>query len=247
MDLERLARQISQLTFENFFTYSNLPRNSQDQVRVLTSEACQININITNPVRHSGFETVEGRAFQTIYDKLGNRPSDEAKPIESPLVDKESCSQQRDWIARSTEIKSIRLQNFFCKIHMQRKTTLLSSCYAENQYQNEQETSFIICPAWWLVKLGISYAPRGNITHSTIGGWKYKFNPFRSVPENAAIFKLCETNNLSGVRALLSSGEASVKDINAMGWTPLHVSLCIQFLNLKYQSWLLSVPLSEPS
>ena len=57
----------------------------------------------------------------------------------------------------------------------------------------------------------------------------------RSVPDDAEIFKLCEEGNLSRVQALFSEGQASVKDFDSIGRTPLYVSL-INFLPVSVRS-----------
>lgn len=119
--------------------------------------------------------------------------------------------------------KKTKMKNMFCTIHIASKTTIFESRYS-NRDQYQYEKSITILPAWWLVKLGISYAFRNSFFHSTISGWKHQFNPCRLVSSNALIFEFCHDNNLAGVQALLSRGEASVKDIDIRGRTPLHVS-----------------------
>ena len=49
-------------------------------------------------------------------------------------------------------------------------------------------------------------------------------NRFRLVPDSALIFVFSTTGNLSGIEAPLARGEASVKDMNSMGKTPLVTS-----------------------
>lgn len=58
---------------------------------------------------------------------------------------------------------------------------------------------------------------------SNATGWQFNFNPVRAVPDNSPIFNACRKGNVSVVRYLLSEGEASVRDTDSKGWTPLHV------------------------
>ena len=44
------------------------------------------------------------------------------------------------------------------------------------------------------------------------------------VPDAALIFEFCQEGNMAGARSLLSRGEASVRDIDSLGRTPLYVS-----------------------
>lgn len=150
--------------------------------------------------------------------------SQNPNPQRSDFISTESYSRKPDWKIHTVTKKHMKLENMFCTIHMTSKTFLLTSRYNEHRDQYEHEMLITICPASWLVKLGISFAPRGSLFRSTINGWKYKFDPYRLVPSNALIFEFCEKNNLAGVQSLLSRGEASVKDMNFEGRTPLHVS-----------------------
>jgi hypothetical protein len=145
-------------------------------------------------------------------------------PKSSDFIAKESYSRQPDWKIHTVTQKTMKLKNMLCTIYVTSKTFLLKSRYNEHRDQYENEMLITICPASWLVKLGIYFAPRGSLFHSSISGWKHKFNPYRLVSSDALIFEFCKNNNLAGVQSLLSRGEASVKDMNDWGQTPLHVS-----------------------
>lgn len=145
-------------------------------------------------------------------------------PQRSDFISKELHSRKPDWKIHNVMKKYMKLENVLCTIHVTSKSFLLKSRYNEHRDQYEHEMLITICPASWLLKLGVSFAPRGSLSRSTISGWKYKFNPFRLVPSDALIFEFCQNNNLAGVQSLLSRGEASVKDMNFEGRTPLHVS-----------------------
>ncbi|KUJ18612.1 uncharacterized protein LY89DRAFT_667688 [Mollisia scopiformis] len=82
-------------------------------------------------------------------------------------------------------------------------------------------SSFTFSPSWWLTKVGVKYGVEANL-FATATGWQFNFNPIRAVPDDSPIFNACRKGNLSTVRFLLSEGDASVRDTNSKGWTPLH-------------------------
>jgi hypothetical protein len=83
-------------------------------------------------------------------------------------------------------------------------------------------SSFTFFPPWWLTKVGVKYGVEANL-FSTATGWQFNFNPIRAVPDDSPIFNACRKGNISAVQFLLSQGNASVRDTNSKGWTPLHV------------------------
>ena len=90
---------------------------------------------------------------------------------------------------------------------------------------SESHTSVTIRPAQWLSMLGMKRGVHFSFTRSTIHGWKHTISPFRVVPDDALIFEFCKLGNLSAVQQLLSGGDASARDTDSRGFTPLHVSL----------------------
>lgn len=84
-------------------------------------------------------------------------------------------------------------------------------------------SSFTFFPSWWLTKVGMKYGMEANL-FTTPTGWQFNFNPVRAVPDDSPIFNACQKGNIETVRFLLTEGEASVRDTNSKGWTPLHVS-----------------------
>jgi hypothetical protein len=56
-------------------------------------------------------------------------------------------------------------------------------------------------------------------------GWQYVISPFNAVPENAKIFEFCRQGDLIGVQSLLKLGQASLRDRDPLGRTPLWVSI----------------------
>lgn len=97
----------------------------------------------------------------------------------------------------------------------------------ESSTQYKTTTSLIFYPASWLMKIGLTYGMEATATNSK-SGWKYSILPVRAVQNDSLIFRFCESGNVDAVRELFKRGEASVMDINADGWRPLHVSNIIQ-------------------
>lgn len=94
-----------------------------------------------------------------------------------------------------------------------------------HQDQREDETSYTVTPANWLLRLGFRRGLRLNLVSSSTRGWTATLEPVRSVPDDALIFDLCEDGDMIGVKRLLSKGHASVRDTDSRGYMPLHVSL----------------------
>ena len=93
------------------------------------------------------------------------------------------------------------------------------------QDQHEDETSYTVYPATWLIRLGIQYGFCLKFLSSSAQGWQLRLNACRRVPDEASIFKLCRRGDISAIKSLLSSGRASARDTDSTGRTPLHVSL----------------------
>ena len=90
--------------------------------------------------------------------------------------------------------------------------------------QREDETSYTITPADWLICLGFQRGLRLKLLSSSTQGWKATLETVRTVPDDSLIFDLCKDGDVIGVKRLLSKGHASVRDTNSRGYTPLHVS-----------------------
>ena len=92
----------------------------------------------------------------------------------------------------------------------------------------EHESSFAVYPAAWLVSLGFKYGLHLSLIKSSIRGWKQTLSTSCHVPDDALIFEFCKEGNVSGVRSLLLRGDASVRDIDSQGQTPLFVSTAMR-------------------
>ena len=113
---------------------------------------------------------------------------------------------------RAKSVVSLQASNDF------EDTTIYRECN-----EQEHETSYTIYPAPWLIRMGLRCGLRLSFS-SGIKGWKNALQPLYLVPDDALIFKFCIQGNVSAVKELLSGGQASVRDIDSKGCTPLHVS-----------------------
>ena len=109
--------------------------------------------------------------------------------------------------------------------------TLLVSNQSEGPMSSGEEghvrykNIFRLIPPSWLVRFGFSYGLSGCISQSPLSGPTVVLDVVRSVPDDAVIFDLCRIGCIGCVQALLNRGEASAKDVDSKGRTPLYVSL----------------------
>ena len=87
----------------------------------------------------------------------------------------------------------------------------------------EEKTSYFPCPASWLLRLGFHHGFRGATFSFSTAGWKQTLETFRSASFHSLIFVLCEEGDFIGVRDLITRGQASIRDTDPLGCTPLHV------------------------
>lgn len=218
-----------------FITFSTNLSGKNDHIRALSEEISHIMRAMPKSVQLPGLEKKIEKTFERIFDKIEREASDKGvgfakQQFELPdnQIGKVSTLENRsprsrDWIHRITEEQHV-MENSFGTIYVSSRISKLESRYFENRYQYEHETSFTVCPAWWLFKAGFTYVPRFSLFSSSIQGWKYTLNSFRLVPDDALIFEFCKRGNLDGIQSLLARGQASVKDIDSQGYTALHVT-----------------------
>ena len=108
--------------------------------------------------------------------------------------------------------------------------------YLEEEECLESEKVFRIMPSEWLIRLGFAYGIFGRICQPAFSGPRMTLETIRTVPDDAPIFELCEIGDLKCVQKLFPEGQASVKDVDFVGRTPLYVSSSIDLypLNLLY-------------
>lgn len=216
--------------------FSTSLSSKQDHILALSEEILRITSALPKFIHSHGDKKRTEKAFGHIFDELESEASDKdvtlakkrssvpQKPIATDSTSENRNPQSQDWMCCIIEERHYVLNYPFGKIYVRSRMSKLQSRYFENKCQYEHETSFTLCPAWWLVKVGFIYIPRLILFNSTIQGWKSTLSSFRLVPDNALIFEYCITGDFSGLQALLARGEASVRDIDSAGRTALHVT-----------------------
>ena len=122
------------------------------------------------------------------------------------------------------------VETFLGTFRLWSRTSLVSN-QSEGPMSSEEEghfgyeNIFRLIPPSWLVRFGFSYGLSGCISHSPLSGPTVVLDVVRSVPDDAVIFGLCREGRVGCVQALLDRGEASAKDVDSQGRTPLYVSL----------------------
>ena len=138
------------------------------------------------------------------------------------------------------------VETLFGTFRMRSRISLLLSNQSEGSTCSEEgdhleyENIFRLIPPSWLARFGFTYGLSGRILQSPLSGPTVALDVVRSVPDDAVIFNLCREGNLGCVQALLNRGQASVKDVDSQGRTPLYVSSMFFFFKFLCHS-LLSV------
>ncbi|KAE8446656.1 hypothetical protein EG329_011699 [Mollisiaceae sp. DMI_Dod_QoI] len=92
------------------------------------------------------------------------------------------------------------------------------------RHVTKHKTRIIFRPAAWLVRFGLAYEFQLELFGS-LHSLKTTFQVFQPVPDDSLIFEFCRSGNIHAVQTLLSRKQASVRDTNSKGWTPLHFAL----------------------
>lgn len=219
-------------------TVTNSSTIDYEHTNAFRAETSRICTNIQNPVHRVGFELGSGIAVRDLANLSGDQslPSQMLANLKSndtsnPHPSERSYRSSQQTSAEDKFTKHIsRKQTFFGSIITTTKTRLLRSRFTDDDAlddedcQYEQESSFRILPAQWLLKLGFNYAYNISTHDSSTQGWQWCIKPINLVPNDASILTFCEQGNLEKVRDLFSRNLASVRDVDSRGFTPLHVS-----------------------
>ncbi|MCJ1433545.1 hypothetical protein MMC27_002908 [Xylographa pallens] len=183
--------------------------------------------NIANPVIRAGCEQgmVTGleQTFSTLVSANPLKKSSKSTAARSVSRD-QGYRKQRVVLSRTANM----LETFFGSIRFHTETTksyiqgnpTTKSALPEHY---EHKTTFRLFPAWWLINMGLDYTI--NFTFmSNYQGWHQYLESMRAVSGDSLIFCACGEGDLDLVRRLLSTGEASVRDQNPNGVTPLHIA-----------------------
>ena len=161
----------------------------------------------------------------SLHTKEFNAPDSDANHALQDLSTNSQLVRPKKKLQRtfmSSRVTSV-LDNSFIRIRAEsRVKSQLSSTTID---KCDTETSYTIRPASWLIRLGFHHGLRLSWGYSCIGtqGWKQTLEPLRLVPDDALIFEYCQEGNVDAVRTLLTRN-ASVRDTDSFGYTPLHVS-----------------------
>ena len=222
-------------------TVANSSTIDYEHTNAFRAETSRICRNIQNPVHRAGFEIGSEVAVEDLASNLVKDQSRTPRLLADVESESEhSTRSHRDGIPRRTRqqtltndtltIRQSASQTFFGSIVTTTKTRSLRSRFVEDdglddeECQYEQETSFKILPAQWLLKLGFNYAYNFSTHDSSTQGWQWCIKPINLVPDDAPILEFCKQGNLEKVRDLFSKNLASVRDVDTWGYTSLHVS-----------------------
>ena len=222
-------------------TVANSSAIHYEHTNAFRAEISRICRNIENPVHRVGFEIGSEVAVENLASNLAKDQSRTPQLLANMGSESEHTTHShRDEILRrarqqtltkdTSTIRASTSRTFFGSIVTTTKTRSLKSRFVEDDAlddedcQYEQESSFRILPAQWLLKLGFNYAYNFSIHDSSTQGWQWCIKPINLIPDDAPILEFCKQGNLEKVRDLFSQNLASVRDVDSEGYTPLHVS-----------------------
>ena len=214
-------------------TSSSNSTNSQSHILACNREVNRISNSISDDVLAFGLKNAAQTAFNNFSEPILTRgicpspstrsgQSTQSNPLRTGLPFRRTIRQDDKVV-----------ETFF---GMSSRTSLLFSNQSEGPPWSEEEdrfgheTFFSFIPARRLVQLGFTYGLSSRTSQSPLSGLTVALDVIRSVPDDAVAFDLCEEGNLSGVQALLNGGQASAKDVDSMGRTPLYISSIDCFL-----------------
>ncbi|MCJ1284982.1 hypothetical protein MMC26_004319 [Xylographa opegraphella] len=205
--------------------------DGDEQWNTLRDELKRLASEMSNPFYRAGFEHAMDCSLRQIIDNNsttdlrsnfeGEKVRDEHTAHYEPLYGGHHKQYQRIDGYISTN------ENIFGEVVVQSPTYLKQSRNdPDNSWESrrvyEHKMNIRIKPAWWLVKIGFNRGIEIAFSQATAQGLKISLSPIRLVPDDALIFDFCYTGNIDGVRRLLMRGEASARDTNSWGCTPLH-------------------------
>ncbi|CZR69459.1 uncharacterized protein PAC_19359 [Phialocephala subalpina] len=146
-----------------------------------------------------------------------DRPSAESQESLVPMTPHQPFRHKRLQEVACRRLKMQTPLGHFTAWSTTRKATAIQS--ERSLYPVEQETVYSWYPSYLLAKLGVKYGL--SIQARYTDGWQYSIQPFNAVPDDALIFTFCSEGNVAAVKALLTSGKASLRDRDSDGRTAL--------------------------
>ena len=222
-------------------TVANSSAIDHEHTQAFRAETSRICRNIQNPVHRAGFVIGSEVAVEDLASNLAKDQSRTPQLLANVGSQSEHTTRSlRDEISRRARQQTLTddtlttresiSRTFFGSVITTTRTRSLKSRFVEDDAlddedcQYEQESSFRILPAQWLLKLGFNYAYNFSTHDSSTQGWQWCIKPINLVSDDAPILEFCEQGNLEKVRDLFSRNLASVRDVDSEGYTPLHVS-----------------------
>lgn len=225
--LQALTRQISDLRLHGYpgqvTEASSSGTNPQCQALALTQEIGPTSNSKKNNVLALGFKHNTQTAFTNFSDNT-------APSIRSGRSTKYSPSKLLLFSKRVKWQDDMVVQTIFGTFRRSSRISQFMFDQPEGPTCSEEEDRFeyqtifrLILPSW-MARLGLNFIFSGRCSSSPLSGPTVGLEVARSVPDNAVIFDLCKEGNLGDVQALLNTGQASAKDVDSKGRTPLYVS-----------------------
>ncbi|MCJ1377574.1 hypothetical protein MMC17_000669 [Xylographa soralifera] len=208
--------------------------DGDEQWTALRPEIKRMASEMPNPVYRAGFEHAMHYSLRQIRNNAPKVNNDHPFAEKTKQIGERTPSHELPWNHRKKHQQlssyNYSIENVFGKVVVNSTTSLKQSVSDpendvwENRQLYEHKMTISIQPAWWLVKIGFNHGLKVAFLRSTAQGVKIALDPFRLVPRNALIFDFCYTGNIDGVRRLLQRGEASPRDTDSLGRTPLYIA-----------------------
>ena len=217
-----------------------------DKAEKLTLAVQRPAFSLGNPVHRAGLNNLLNEAAK--QRSLDSGSCDMPQESKTPSVEACSCEQIRSCMDNYRVESSVHPRASMAKIDNRSRRLSSSSRWsgifgtvatkktirlpmkdetaegpqAYDDIADETQTSIIVYPSPWLVKLGLGFAAQADISWS-LHGWKLMQQTWRIIPYNSPIFRACKYGDIKTVAELFAERKASVWDISESGETLLHV------------------------
>ncbi|KAG4442551.1 hypothetical protein IFR05_001963 [Cadophora sp. M221] len=122
----------------------------------------------------------------------------------------------------TTSIQDKELFHHFLAVQKRTRSRRTTTIFPSGAKSTEEEHSdYIFYPAPFLQRFGLAY---GFWMQTRSTSWQFTLQPFNVVKERSPIFEFCRNGNVDAVQTLIGLGEASVRDRDPWGRTPLWIA-----------------------
>ncbi|KAH6718274.1 hypothetical protein BKA61DRAFT_300195 [Leptodontidium sp. MPI-SDFR-AT-0119] len=133
-----------------------------------------------------------------------------------------SFTVQRTIKHETTSIRDTDLFRHFLTVQKRTRSRKTTAIFPSGSRSTEEEHfDYVFYPAPFLQRLGLAY---GFWMQTRSSSWQFSLQPFNTVKESSPIFEFCRNGNVDAVQTLIELGEASVRDRDPWGRTPLWVA-----------------------